>query len=197
MKQSWRYFLILLMMVIIFIFIIINGKFFIDHLVDPLTRIFWLISRVLSVFNQEDIWLILVMTVTVVGLLIIPREMENSPQKRNTNINQNCNMVTQWESRFRQAEFNVKERMELQQDLQTLINSINKSAGDNETVVVFPSLSKKPIEIVSRKIQYLFSQFHKVTEKFYDKELEIGINQILHFMETRMEKQNEQSRRHD
>lgn len=192
MKTSKRTLLSVFLVIILIALILVFKTFFITNLVDPLTRIFWLIFRSVLSIDQEILWIFLIGITSVVGLLLLPtRNQENlsSAYKYSDKVE---NRVTFWKFLFSAAEKNSENRQLLADHLENLSNSIQAITGDGEKFEFSPRKSTNEISrILIRLWRTLKQKVSPTSNEFSDIALEKYVKQKMDSLESLMEKQDE------
>jgi len=163
-------------------------------LVDPITRIFWLIVRSLLSIDQKVLWTILILLASFRGLLIIPNDHQNKIRSSYLYSNKIEDRVTYWKLKFQLADENASYRASLQQNLEDLATSIKDLIGNTERYEISTScLKTKPWQLFFVKCLIFFKRKSTKGDKFLNSELERNLNQILNHLESLMEMQNDQT----
>jgi len=194
MKRSKRYFPYILLLLSFCLLIFLNRSFFYNNLVDPITRILWLIVRLFLTFDQEVVWTFLIIIVITLGLIMIPSQQENYVQSGSSNASQINDRAAFWQLQFRSADNDTVNRLSLQQNLEGLHRSVHELVGGDEgKEIILPIPKTTTWQLITVKLKNLFDRIPTKRKKYRDSELESTINQILESMETLMEIQNDQS----
>lgn len=194
MKRSKRYFPYILLLLLFCLLIFLNRSFFYNNLVDPITRILWLIVRLFLTFDQEVVWTFLIIIVITLGLIMIPSQQENYVQSAYSNASQINDRAAFWQLQFRSADNDTVNRLSLQQNLEGLHRSVHELVGGDEgKEIILPIPKTTTWQLITVKLKNLFDRIPTKRKKYRDSELESTINQILESMETLMEIQNDQS----
>ena len=72
MKLTKRNLILIFVPITFMLVIVLFPGFFYQNLIDPITRIFWLLIRSILSINQEILWTLLIVIALVVGLMMIP-----------------------------------------------------------------------------------------------------------------------------
>jgi len=193
MKKARRYFPYILVLLLC-LFIFLNRSFFYNNLVDPITRILWLIVRLFLTFDQEVVWTFLIIIVITLGLIMIPSQQENYVQSGSSNASQINDRAEFWQLQFWSADNDTVNRLSLQQNLEGLHRSVHELVdGDEGKEIILPIPKTTAWQLITVKLKNLFDRIPTKRKKYQDSELESTINQILESMETLMEIQNDQS----
>lgn len=193
-KISRRFLLYSFPLLLLGLIIFLYPYFFYANLIDPITRILWLIVRLVRAFDQEVIWNLIIFIVVMVEIRILSNHQENESQSAYSKSDQAQDRISFWEHEFSSADADASDRLSLQHDLEELSDSINEIVnGGDISEISLPKLKTKIWHRLLEKGLAVFSCQSKRKTKFQDTELEGKLNQILETMESKMEKQNGQS----
>lgn len=196
MKQLKRFFLYLILLVLLCVLIFLGRSFLYQNLIDPMTRIVWLVLRLLRIFDQEAVWSFLIILVIVVFLFFIPVRQEGDFHSAYPDTDNSEDRFTFWKRQFQEADQHASERQSLQHHLENLnhtIEELNDQDKENEPLLSISKLN--PWQSALCHIKSVIARLFKRNTKFEDSRLEKDINQILDSMESRMEIQHDRSSR--
>ena len=194
MKSSRKNFLYIVLLILLCVIVILTRSFFYNYLVDPMTRILWLVVRMFRAIDQEVIWTLLIFIVFITGLLIFPSSKEDNVRSAYSNAYKIEDRFAFWESQFWSADADAANRLSLKKNLEELYRAIDELVDGNEKIEInLPMQKTKPWQFILRKVKKWVERVLLKRAKFQDKELESNITQILDAMESMMETENDQS----
>ncbi len=195
MNISWRYFGLFLALALLIGLAIINQAFIFTYMIDPLTRILWLILRLFQMIDQGVYWALLVFVAFIFFLRIIPDPGKNAAQVKPPDLPQLEDRVAYWQDLLHSAQEDAEARLALLQNLKNLRGSIDALVETNDRAeIILP-----PLKAGLRKRRRLPASLERLWPKNgrpQESKLEQSINQILNSMETQMEMKNDRSASH-
>jgi hypothetical protein len=163
------------------------------YVIDPITRILWLVYRTLRSVDQMAYWLLLIFVVLLLIIRMLPITAEYSIKPAYKSSNKKNDRVMYWETLIKAAEGDKYERLRLQRSLQTLSQSIEYLSFRNDQRVIFLPSCKTGLHKWVQKVSHFLqkSQFIYRKKVHSNSEMEKCIDQILKSMEMQMESTND------
>lgn len=193
MSKNIRYFAAVTLLMIITVLVILGRSFIYINLIDPLTRIFWLIIRLLEVIDQEVLWYVLILVVLVAALYMIPRHPEKTFRSAYPDKVITEDRLTFWRKQFQAANNGHHGRVTLQKNLVRLEDEIDELyfGSNNNEIETLTRLNHPRLILISR-LNIILKVIFGRHSKLLDTELQKDISKMLDSMETRMEIRNDQ-----
>lgn len=188
MRLLNRYFIFFLILIILFTLVILNPGLLFTYLVDPLTRILWLVVGTVRAIDQEVLWALPVLIAIILGILLLPNQPAHHIRTSYLNKSPIENRVIFWKTQFSSAAGSTTGRVSLQHNLESLSASINELVDGDAGTEIDLSISKStPWQVVIAWANRLFGRIIPHKNGYQDRVLERKIKQILDSMESRME----------
>jgi hypothetical protein len=141
MKGSLRYRLIFLALALLLGFCLFNPTLLVTYLVDPLTRIAWLIIRTFLIIDQDVYWVLLIFVAFLLVLRILPARQRTLLRQAYDDTLHPEDRVAYWEGLLDAAEDNPDARSTLQQELAALNqNILSLAEGYEGQAIDLPSI---------------------------------------------------------
>lgn len=194
MKPSKRNLILIFLPITLILVIVLFPGFFYHNLIDPITRIFWLLIRSILSIDQEILWTLLIVIALLVGLLMIPASRQDNLRFAYSYSDKPESRVSYWKRLLRSAEENGDNRQLLQMNLDDLSRSISEITGEDGKQEI--SIHKSGFgfyRFAIRAWRVLKQRIFPSREEFTDIELEKYVNQKLDSLESILERQNERS----
>jgi hypothetical protein len=196
MKTRGRYFLLILPVILLMLAVLLFPGFFYRNLIDPITRIFWLLLRTVLSIDQELIWILLIAIGSVAMLLMIPGTPKDDLRSAYSYSEKSENRVSYWKSLLQGAEKNPDHRLLLQNNLEELSQAVDEVSGCEMQEITLPESKFGFMRTFVRLWRKLSNEIHPRHTKLTDIELEHYIDQKLDSMESLMEIHYERSEEH-
>lgn len=194
MKLTKRNLILIFVPITFMLVIVLFPGFFYQNLIDPITRIFWLLIRSILSINQEILWTLLIVIALVVGLMMIPVSGHDDLRSAYTYSDRTETRVSSWKTLFQSAEKSKENRQLLLTHLDDLSRSITETTGKSEkTEISIRNSGFGFSRIMTRAWRVFKRRFFPNREEFTDIELERYVNQKLDSLESILERQNERS----
>lgn len=194
MKKLLKYSLYLGLF-LLFVVITYTARTFLYHnLIDPVTRIVWLIIRLLRAIDQQVLWTLLIALFFIIILLTFSSQQDSELKSAYPKANKSEDRFTFWKRLIREADTDAENRQKLQKNLEKLHISINSLSYENDIEkfkINLLSRSTKIWQVSLQKVSLLFAKLPIKKTNFHDRELEKKLHQILELLESRMETQND------
>lgn len=193
MKRVMQY-LLLILTIACGLFFVLNKSLFLTWIVDPISRIVWFLYRLFRVFDQEQLWLFLILIVLIAVIWVISGNRETFLQSAYRSEDPIPDRVTFWQRLFQSAEKDVEKRALLDihlKDLSDQIDALTQKSNNDDTD--FSVLRKNPggfLPAQNAGIGFFESKKKRI---YRVKQRELYIDQIISSMESRMEIDNAQS----
>ena len=192
MKILWRKIILIFIFLLLCTIIIFLRSSIYAYLIDPLAQVSWLIVRSLLSFDQEILWIILIILVSVEGILIFPNGQQNKIRSSYLSSSKVDDRFSYWKMKFQSADKNTYASDSLQQNLENISVSIMDLHRNTKRCEFFiPILKTKPWHLFLVMSKSFFNRISQKSDSFLDSELERNLNQILDSMESLMEVQND------
>ncbi len=192
MKKNRRDLLIVFIVIVLISAIALFPHFFYNNLIDPITRIFWLLIRSIFSIDQEFLWIMLIVIALVMGVFLIPTGRNEDFHSAYSYLDKVENRTSYSKALFRSAENTSENRQLLQNNLEELSQSIKEIVGKDEKQEILTQKSSFGIsQIITRLWRMTKKKFLPQCVEFTDIELERYVNQKLDSMESLLERQNE------
>lgn len=198
MNISWRYLVIFLGLLLLVGLAFANPALVVTFLVEPITRIAWLVIRSLQVIDQQVYWALLIIAAFTLILRIIPDRREIHPRQAALEASQQDGRVAHWEALLDSAADDPDARLALQQALRNLQNSIDdlRPGGTQNQIVlprVEPDLRRR---ILSRWQRSALARILPAPGHPLDRQLEQQVDLALQSMEIQLEVDHEHPSNH-
>ncbi len=191
MPVGWRYLLALGALALICAAAYFNQAWMFIRVIEPLTRLSWLVSRTLAVIGQDIYWIALIFVITFLGLRLIPIRPETRRLlPYNTAVNPE-ERAAAWERLIRQGTEDDSGRKALLRALNHLNKDLAEATGESAFEIDLPPVPKKTLPEGFRRqmkrLQWRLAGGHGEPEN----EIETRVREILNKLETTMERENE------
>lgn len=184
MKISWRYILLSLALALLMGLALINRAWTEAFLIDPIARILWLFYRTILTVDQKVYWILLALSVLIVGLRLIPGRQETPYRQAYRGSRRVVDRVAYWDGLLQSAADQPAGRDALRRELNTLSRSIDSAnQRDEPEEISLPPLKAGPWQRLraawrqSRLFKWLYPPRSSRKTKF-DKQVETILNGI-------------------
>ncbi|MHC1781327.1 MAG: hypothetical protein AB9891_00965 [Anaerolineaceae bacterium] len=192
-RVSWRYLLSFTALVLIVALAFLNQSRVVSLVIDPVTRLSWLVTRSLLMVDQEVYWTALIFVVLAFGLRLIPAA---STARRSAHYAGEAgpeDRAAEWEKLFRRAAEDEAGRRALQTALNGLHEDLVQAAGESKEISVdLPPVKQSRLAGRFNRRAWYFIQNITGRKRRLETDYESGIEQILDRLESIMERQNDQ-----
>ncbi len=196
MKTRGRYLLLILPVILLMLAVLLFPGFFYRNLIDPITRIFWLLLRTVLSIDHKVIWILLIAIGSVAALLMIPGNSKDDLHSAYSYSDQGESRLSFWKSLLQGAEKNPDHRLLLQNNLEELSQAVNEAAGGGMQEITLPDSKFGFTRTFVQIWRKLSNEIHPRHAKLTDIELERYLNEKLDSMESLMEIRHERSKEH-
>ncbi len=193
MRKYWRLIISYLFFLVITILIVVFRTFFSANFIEPITRIFWPLIRLLQAIDQKVFWGLLILLAAILVFWLISNKSGDEHRSAYLDFSQSENRVFFWENLIRSARKNKTDRIVLERKLEELSSAISLCMNEPQTNELDPIRNIQPVEKMqfprekTNNIKQFLSRLNK------NAEFEQSLNNSLAQMETKMEINNDQS----
>ena len=198
MNISWRYLIIFLGLFLLVGLAFAYPSLVVTYLVEPITRILWLILRSLQVIDQKVYWALLIIAAFTLILRIIPDRPEIHTRQAFLDGSPQDDRVASWETLLHSAADDPDARLALQhalRNLQTSIDDLRPGGPRNEIVLPRVQIDLRR-RISSRWQRTFFARIVPAPGQTLDRQLENQVDLALQSMEIQLEVDHEHDTSH-